>query len=243
MSKISVAMAVCNGEKYLKTQLDSILPQLSEDDELIISVDLSQDKTELLVREYEEKDHRIKVLLNPDPGVDRNFENAIRACSGDYIFLSDQDDWWTPNKVERVLKCFTEEGACLVIHNGVHTDAELNPQGKTFFETYRIGDGKLKNLIKPRYSGCCMAFTKKMKDCILPIPNFRGYDQWVATVCEFCGHISYPVEVLIYHRLHDNNVTPLRSRPLAEILKSRLILIESLTVRLRKIKKEQLLND
>ena len=47
---ISVCMATYNGQKYIKEQIDSILPQLSENDELVISDDQSTDgTTEIIV--------------------------------------------------------------------------------------------------------------------------------------------------------------------------------------------------
>ena len=50
--KVSVAMATYNGEKYLKQQIDSILSQLSNEDELIISDDHSSDRTVSIIEEY-----------------------------------------------------------------------------------------------------------------------------------------------------------------------------------------------
>lgn len=52
----SVAMAVYNGERFLKQQIDSILEQLSSDDELVISYDESQDGTLSLISRYAETD-------------------------------------------------------------------------------------------------------------------------------------------------------------------------------------------
>ena len=236
---ISVAMAAYNGEKYIAEQLDSILPQLDRKDELIISCDPSSDRTAEIVQAYAQKDGRIQMLTGPGHGVTENFNNAISACRGDYIFISDQDDVWTEGKVERVLRCFEEEKADLVIHNGVHTDENLKPLGGSFFEIYRIGDGKLKNILKPRYSGCCMAFTKRMKDIILPMPEIHGYDQWIATVCEFWGHIASPEEVLLLHRLHDGNVTPTSSRPLPVILQLRTRLVWNLVKRAVREKRKE----
>lgn len=233
-------MAVYNGARFLRAQLDSILPQLSAGDELIISYDESTDETLGIIREYAEKDSRVRIVFNDKPGVTGNFSNAIAACNGDYIFISDQDDVWTADKIEKLKKCFLEKKPDLIIHNGVHTDADLNPQPQTFFEQYRIGDGKLRNIIKPRYSGCCMAFTSELKEKLLPMPEIHGYDQWIATVAEFLGHIEYVDDVLIYHRLHDCNVTPSSSRPLPVILKMRTRLIVNLVSRIRREKSKRM---
>ena len=231
---ISVAMAVYNGGKYLKQQIDSILPQLREEDELVISYDLSADDTLEIIRSYELKDPRVKIFTDPGCGVTDNFNNAISNCRGDYILLSDQDDVWLEGKAERLLRCFREDSPDLIIHNGVDTDEKLEPVSGAYFDIYRIGDGRLKNIIKSRYSGCCMAFTKEIKTAILPIPVAAGYDRWIATVCEFLGKISYVDDVLILHRLHDTNVTPRRSFPVIKIIQMRAELIRNLILRLRR---------
>ena len=58
-------MATFNGEKYLKEQLDSILKQLSTNDELVVSDDGSTDGTLAILAEYAEKDARIKIFEGP----------------------------------------------------------------------------------------------------------------------------------------------------------------------------------
>ena len=73
---ISVCMATYNGERYIKEQIDSILCQLSEDDELIVSDDHSTDSTCVIIKSY--NDNRIKLFMNElEKGVTHNFENAF----------------------------------------------------------------------------------------------------------------------------------------------------------------------
>ena len=218
-------MAAYQGALYLPRQIDSILIQLKADDELVISYDKSSDDTLRILQEYQEKDSRVKVFMNTAPGVTGNFNNAIAHCSGDYIYISDQDDKWTENKVEVVQRTFRETGADLVIHNGIHTNKDMEPMGVPFSEMYRIGDGVIKNIVKPRMSGCCMAFTSRMKEIIIPMPEIRGYDQWIALVCELWGKIEYPQDILIHHRLHGNNVTVGTPRLLPVIIRMRARLI------------------
>jgi len=97
--KISVCMATYNGERYLKEQLDSILKQLSFTDEIIISDDGSQDRTIEIIESF--GDSRIKLFHSTQQNLIYNFENALSKASGDIIFLSDQDDIWYENKVEK----------------------------------------------------------------------------------------------------------------------------------------------
>ena len=103
---ISVCIATYNGEKYLQEQLNSILVQLSEEDEVVISDDGSKDETCTILKEYAARDSRIKLFKGPGKGVIANFEFAIEQSSGEYIFLADQDDVWLPEKVQTTLAFF-----------------------------------------------------------------------------------------------------------------------------------------
>lgn len=109
MKRVSVAMAVYNGETYLKEQLDSILQQLGDNDEIVISDDGSLDHTIEIIRSYQAADHRIRFVHGPKLGIKQNIANAIGQTNGAYIFLSDQDDVWMPHKVKRVLQEFHEK--------------------------------------------------------------------------------------------------------------------------------------
>lgn len=79
-------MAVHNGAFYLREQIESILPQLEQTDELVISDDNSSDTSVAIIRSYH--DTRIKLLAPRQFGnpVD-NFEYVLSMCSGDVIFL------------------------------------------------------------------------------------------------------------------------------------------------------------
>ena len=128
--KISVALAAYKGEQYIAEQLNSILPQLGDDDEIIVSDDYPSGKTREAVAGI--RDKRIRYIEGEGKGVVRNFENALKACSGDVIFLCDQDDVWLPDKVKRVMAAF-DEGADLVLHNAYVTDGNLNITEHSFF--------------------------------------------------------------------------------------------------------------
>jgi len=91
---ISVALCTYNGELYLREQLESILKQTFPPDEIIICDDGSTDTTIKILEEFRRKSFiPVKVYYNKENlGVSKNFEKAISLCSGDIIFLSDQDD-------------------------------------------------------------------------------------------------------------------------------------------------------
>ena len=101
---ISIAMATYNGEKYLREQIDSILNQTIQDFELIVCDDCSTDTTWNILQDYQSQDRRIKCYRNEENlGFKKNFEKAIGLCTGEYIALSDQDDIWLPEHLEKLV--------------------------------------------------------------------------------------------------------------------------------------------
>lgn len=205
--KISVALAAYKGEDFIGEQLDSILSQLAPSDEVVISDDFPQGKTREIVAALAENDSRIRYVEGPAKGLIMNFENAINNCTGDYIFLADQDDVWLPDKVEKVTEKL-EAGADLVLHNAMVTDGKLKIQDTSFFKSHGTKTGYLNNLVKNSYMGCCMAFRKSLCKKIMPFPqNLPMHDQWIGLIAEKTGKVCLVEKPLILYRRHGNNVS------------------------------------
>lgn len=224
----SIAMATYNGEKYIKEQIQSILKNMKENDELVISDDGSVDRTIEIIKAFQ--DNRIKLITGPKEGIKKNFQNAIKACEGKYIFLSDQDDVWEENKMEEVLNAFKTNNCTLVIHDAEVVDGKLKSINKSFFEYRGSGPGILKNIYKNTYIGCCMAFNRKIMENILPIPDdIEMHDQWIGIVNDIMYKKSFFLnENLIKYRRHNNNMSKLKHYGFIKMLKNRIILIKSL---------------
>lgn len=235
MNRVSVAMAVYNGANYLREQIDSILCQLSENDELIVSFDESTDMSKEILDNYMRIDKRVKVFKNHyNPGVVKNFQNALEHASGDIIFFSDQDDVWLPGKVELVMKEFEDPYVSVVIHDSYPTDAKLNILKDSTFKC-RGGARKttLGNWIRLSYIGCCMAFRADYKSVIVPIPTIhRSHDWWTGCLLA-CGKTRMSVinKPLIYHREHGDNVTPMKRPPLSYQIQVRWIILKNIILR------------
>ena len=221
----SVAMAAYNGGRYLPEQIDSILDQLGQNDELIVSYDISSDNTLDILDDYAAHDPRVKIFKNTKPGIVGNFNNAISKCTKDIVFISDQDDIWMPGKREVMREVLNASHADLAIHNVVHIDSEGNVISGPLFQEYGIRAGLLRNFAKPRYSGCCMAFPASTKRIIWPMPDsVVNYDHWIGFVCEALGNIVFVDDILLHHRLHGDNATVSR-RPLGVVLQQRMNLL------------------
>lgn len=208
---ISVCMATHNGEKYIKIQLDSILCQLSADDEIVISDDGSTDRTLDIIEEY--KDIRIKIYRynhckqysHTHIFVTHNFENALMHAKGDIIFFSDQDDVWMTNKIEKCSTALQTYG--LVVHNMRIVDEELNDTGENY---YTNGFKRFNNYFMRvgKYYGCTIAFRKELLKYILPYPkNLVLHDYWTGIIAEFFGGAVYIDEPLIQYRMRNTSVS------------------------------------
>lgn len=203
---ISVCLATYNGAKFLQEQLDSILPQLSSTDEVIISDDGSSDGTLELLHQI--ADARIKIFQNKNPhGFVHNFENALKQASGDYIFLSDQDDVWKKNKVQIVLQALGH--ADLIVHDADLVNGKMQSLGRNYYSTLHHHTGFLMNLYKTRFLGCCMAFNRKVQNAVLPFPSgIVGHDYWIGMYALLHFKVLFISDSLMYYRRHGNNASP-----------------------------------
>ena len=213
---ISVCMATYNGGKFIREQLESILSQLPPDAEIIIADDGSTDDTLLVVDSLNES--RIRVLpAERHLGVIYNFERALRASKGEIVFLADQDDVWLPGKVEMCLAALNE--ADLVMHDAFLLglsdvfESAWGRNGKlSDIRTYR--SGVVANWWKNSFTGCCMAFRRKVLDKALPFPkNLPMHDQWLGVVAEKYFKVSYVDEPLVDYRQHSSNATHIEKSP------------------------------
>lgn len=204
---ISVCMATYNGEKYIKQQIASILCQLGPEDELIISDDMSKDKTLSIIKAL--NDPRIKLYLHEDNhGFVENFEHALSYAKGDYIFLSDQDDFWMPNKVETTLLYLRQYDFVVSDCLTINENEEVISYSR--IKDYNIKTGFWRLMIKTRYLGCCMAFNRNVLNAVIPFPPnsyLMEHDLWIASVAECYFKTSLINEPLIKYRRHGKNVS------------------------------------
>jgi glycosyltransferase involved in cell wall biosynthesis len=217
--KISVAMCTYNGALFIQEQLESIAAQTRLPDEVIVCDDGSSDGTLDVVAQFASC---VPFLLNyhrnPNQlGVTKNFERAISLCTGDIIFLCDQDDVWLPQKIETMIAVFqANEQVGLVFSNGFITDSKLNRQGYTVWDTFCLGKKSLRALTGEdplsflirhyAITGATMAFRANLKEKILPIPKVWIHDAWIACLAASQGSIATVVEPLILYRQHEGNV-------------------------------------
>jgi glycosyltransferase involved in cell wall biosynthesis len=237
MKTISVCIATYNGEKYIYDQLQSILIQLSENDEVIISDNYSSDKTIKIIESI--KDSRIKIYFFKNRNLIKNFENTLVHAHGDYIFLADQDDIWLPDKVQIMVGELKSND--LVVSDCIAVNNDLQTIYTSSYHINRCGPGFLKNIYKNSYVGCCMAFNRKLLEASLPFPeNIQMHDWWIGLIGELIGKVIFLDNKLIIYRRHDSNasITGTKSTfPLITRVKWRFILIKEIILRYIQIRR------
>jgi glycosyltransferase involved in cell wall biosynthesis len=213
-------MATYNGERFVGRQVETILPQLHDGDELVVSDDGSSDGTVAIVRSF--GDPRLRVLHGGFRDPVRNFEHALRHATGDVVVLADQDDVWLPGKLDAVRSLFaaTRERPYLVVLDAAVVDEQERRLEPSVLRRLKAGPGLLKNLWTNRYLGCCMAFSRDLLDVALPIPRrMPMHDMWLGQLCERIGTTAFVHDVTMLYRRHDESVTgfEIEFRPLVQI--------------------------
>ena len=110
-AKVSIAVGVYNGERYLAELLDSILAQTCADWECVLVNDGSTDGSEAILRGFAAKDARFRILTQSNAGVGAARNAAMKAGTSPYVMFADQDDRLAPNAVERALEAIEASGA------------------------------------------------------------------------------------------------------------------------------------
>ena len=214
--KIDVLLATYNGEKYLKQQIDSILKQTYKNIHLIISDDKSQDNTRKILEQYQKQDDRITVYFQEqNQGYIKNFEFLLKKVESNYYMLSDQDDVWLPEKIEKSMETLKKENADLVFGDLEVVDENLNTIYQSFGD-FMLLNRKIKkyitsyevNYLYNCVTGCTILSKKEFIKDILPLPHnskYMPHDYWIGLIAALKGKLAYMPEKYIKYRQHGNN--------------------------------------
>ena len=203
---ISVVIATYNGSLFLNDQLKSIENQDLLPDEVIISDDCSTDETLDIIKKFSIKSKlNIVVLNNSDRlGYGKNFERGLLHCKGEYIFFSDQDDVWMPNKISYMYNlanqnpnflCFLNDA--LIVNNALKSQGNIT----------KIGQIKKMGLTKKSFvMGACCLIKRDILKFTLPFPaHIVSHDNWIVGISNDLNLCYVSEKVLQLYRRHDNN--------------------------------------
>ena len=222
--KISIAMTTCNGDKFLNEQLESILNQTVPPSEIIICDDASTDDTIKVIELFQKQHTAVPIHLFRNPvrlGSSGNFEQAIRHTSGEIIFLADQDDYWLPEKIEKMINLLLHSPhAGGVFSNSKLVDANLNDLGRSHWQNRGFPDdlrhfqsaSRLEKLAlfltRVPAAGHAVAFRSSLKAILLPFPGLpECHDTWIGMILAALDQWECTGEQLTLFRQHGANAS------------------------------------
>ena len=217
-----IVMATFNGGDYLREQFDSICAQSLRDWVFLVRDDGSCDDTVQIIREYVKRDPRIIAIcdhlgnLGPTLCFGRLLEEAYNRGAR-YIACSDQDDYWSPEKLASGL-CelrAIESAHGAAIPALIHTDLEvvtddLECISPSFMHYTNIGDPASPPLamlvVQNHVVGCTLMGNRALLAIALPIPaTVRMHDWWLALCAKAVGTIRFLPSCSVRYRQHKNN--------------------------------------
>jgi len=209
--KISIAIATYNGARHLPEQLDSFLRQKKTPHEIVVCDDGSSDSTMAILRKFQhDAPFEVRVEQNPTRlGYRKNFERALSLCTGDFIFLSDQDDYWFDTKILEMTRVFLARPDIFVVHTDmIIADENLSPSRQT-----QLGNILGLGLRAEAYvSGCATALRRDWLSIVLPIPTeVAAHDSWIHKLASVLDVRALCLPPQQYYRRHDKNVSQWRA--------------------------------
>ncbi len=227
---ICVLLCTYNGERYVEEQIRSILEQTVQDVHIVVSDDGSKDGTLAIVERLQKENPGRLTLLRQNPptgSAEKHFLTLITkkcydlAGRADYIMLSDQDDVWHSDKIEKTLKCMQAEeqrlsaagksGLPLLVHcDSVIVDRDLRKIQDSFVRYQKMTpERKHLNqlLVQNNVVGGALMMNRALAEKITRIPEHCVmHDQWIALVASALGEIHFVSESLYDYRQHGDNV-------------------------------------
>jgi len=217
-ASISIALCTFNGGRYLDNLLDSLLMQTTLPRELVICDDCSTDSTIEILNKFKSRaPFNVKIILNKERlGVIHNFEKALSLCKGDYIAPCDQDDVWSPEKLDTLITLLKQmemkpgHGPYFAHTDIDLVDSQLKKMGISFLEHQGLkplDQRQYRTLLVQNYiPGCSALFTRDLLEHALPIPEAAVmHDWWLALIASIAGKIHYDPSRTVLYRQHADN--------------------------------------
>jgi glycosyltransferase involved in cell wall biosynthesis len=230
---VSVALCTFNGSRYLPEQLASIASQTRKPGELVVCDDGSSDRTVDILREFATTaGFPVRIHQNErNIGSTKNFEKAIGLCNGTYIALADQDDWWKPNKLEKLVQVLRDSSGGAVFSDGVIMDENSVPTSQTLWGQNRFGDrdnkfnsqsgeGARSVLLRCNVvTGATLMFRSNLRGVLGPFPQEWVHDGWMAWMIVFHSRLIAFSEPLIQYRTHRGQQVGIPGRSMIDRLR------------------------
>lgn len=215
MKTVDILLPTYNGGRFLHEQITSILNQSYSSINLLIRDDGSTDNTIQIINSFSELDKRI-IFYKDDTGnlgVVANIEYLLGKSKADYIMYCDQDDFWLPFKVEKLIneilsyeRKFGVEFPLLIHSDAYVTDQNLKIKRKLKGSS-PLNYGLNNSLFRFYVQGASTIFNSSLKKEILPfVSGIYMHDRYTHLVAEIVGKRFYLNEPFMLYRQHSENL-------------------------------------
>ena len=214
--KISVIMPIYNASDYLRPALDSVIAQTLSEIEIICIDDGSTDKSLSIIKEYHEKDQRIRIVTENNAGVSTARNKGIIRARGEYIIFLDADDFFEPTLLERLyveaVKHELDIAVCKYdIYNTKQsrfTPAVLEDHGEILLDGGVISKKEYPEQILQCMSG--YVWNKLFRTSLIRekelmfAPELYVFEDvyFLCTALAYAGRVKGVNEVLVHHRIY-----------------------------------------
>jgi glycosyltransferase involved in cell wall biosynthesis len=204
---VSIVLTTYNGQTFLGQQLDSLFQQTYPEIEIIAVDDGSGDHTVSILREYAARHPNMKVFVNEtNLGFIKNFEKGCRLSSGNWIALCDQDDYWRPEKIEKMVGQIGDHP--MIYCDSRVCDQDLRDTGKSISDIVNFSsyNSCLQLSVFCRMYGHALLITRVLFDKANPFLTIIPHDWWLSYMATLNGGIKFLPEPLVLYRQHAENV-------------------------------------
>ncbi len=227
---MSVALCTYNGARFLDRQLCTIAEQTRPPTEVVISDDGSADGTLAIAEAWASNvPFPVKILRNATPlRPTANFEQAVAASSGELVALSDQDDVWAPERLERLTVHFINDPQLTLLGSEADAiDEDGAYLGFTLLSAIHVSESEWRQidggeafealLRRNLFTGATMLFRRDLLDVARPFPTDWLHDEWLAIIAAATGTVALIRDTCTGYRQHGSNHAGIRDpRPLTE---------------------------
>ena len=216
---VDILVAVYNGEKYLKAQLDSIISQTYKEFNIIIRDDGSQDSSLDIIKEFKlQYPEKVQIVEgSPSKSAKNNFFELMNHATSDYVMFCDQDDFWLENKIELTLNKMKESekdyGAStpVLCHTDLAVvDSTLNVLHPSFYKMQKFDISKTsinRAMVQNIVTGCTVMINKPLLELAINTnsEDVIMHDWWLFLIASAFGKVEAVNIPTIMYRQHNNN--------------------------------------
>ncbi len=215
-------MATYNGSRFITEQLKSIYDQSVRPDEVIICDDASSDDTVSKIKEFMDRFSPIgwQLIVNKENlGWKKNFRDLFEKASGSIIYPADQDDIWSADKIEKTQEAMNADAGIMVLASNYEPlyMSDKSPKLNNYY-TDRYGETRIERVImdrlwlETRRSAAAMCFRREvLKEFFEVWTPECAHDRLLQGIALANDGFYILNEILLSHRIHDANNTPLNS--------------------------------